>query len=168
VQNQNTFEIGDWIVHNNYGVGEIRKIEERPLHGELESCYKVRTKNAIYWLPVARSDNPRVRRVVNKDRLKKALTVLKSAPENMTNNYRSREARIKKVIFESGSLVKMAELLRDLLARGKSKKLNTTERNAIEKLEERFIREWSASREVSIDKARSGFQEIIVNNFLSS
>jgi RNA polymerase-interacting CarD/CdnL/TRCF family regulator len=163
-----TFEVGDWIVHNWYGVGEIRKVEERPIHGEELNCYRVETKDAIYWLPVENADNDRTRRVVNKSRFQKALRALKAKPEKMAKNYRTRNAHIKEVVFESGSLIKMAGLLRDLLALRKSKKLNNTEKGAVERIRERMVREWSACKDIPVEEARTKLQTIVVNNFDAS
>lgn len=161
--NLNTFEVGDWIVHNWYGVGEIKKVEERPIHGEETDCYRVKTKDGIYWLPVGNADNDRTRRVVNKSRFKKALRTLKAEPKKMAKNYRTRNARIKEIVFESGSLVKMAGLLRDLLALREQKKWNNTEKSAVENIRERIVREWSACRDIPVEEARTKLQSIVID-----
>lgn len=160
-----TFEVGDWIVHNWYGVGEIKKVEERPIHGEEIDCYRVKTKDAIYWLPIENAVNDRTRRVVNKSRFRKAMKALKGKPKEMAKNYRTRNARIKEVVFESGSLIKMAGLLRDIMALRKNKKLNNTEKMAAENIRERIVREWSACKEIPVEEARGKFEKIMINNF---
>lgn len=160
-----SFEVGDWIVHNWYGVGEIKKLEERPIHGEEIKCYRVKTKDATYWLPVENAVNDRTRRVVNKTRFNKALKALKDKPQKMAKNYRTRNARIREIIFESGSLVKMAGLLRDLLNLRKKKKLNNTEKTAVDKIRERIVREWSACRDIPVEEARTKLQNIVIENF---
>ena len=32
--------IGDWVVHYAYGIGQIKKIEEKPIHGDLRRVLK--------------------------------------------------------------------------------------------------------------------------------
>lgn len=159
------FEVGDWIVHKYYGVGEIKDTEKRPIHGEKVECYRVKTKDAAYWLPVQNADNERIRRVANKSRFKKAISELKGEPEKMAKNYRTRNARIKQIMFENGSLVKMAGLFRDLMALKEGKKLNNTEKFAVEKIRERFVREWSVCKDVPLEEARSQFKNIEHNQF---
>ena len=166
--NMETFTVGDWIVHNRYGIGEIKALEERPIHGESMDCFRVKTKDATYWLPIENANNDRTRRVVNKARFKRALDALKDQPKKMAKNYRTRNARIREIIYESGSLEKMAGLLRDLLALRKSKKLNTTEKNAVDKIRERMVREWSVSRDIPVEEARTKLQKIVINNFGSA
>ncbi len=46
---------GDWIVHKSYGVGQIRKIETKPIHGKEVNAFRVKTKTAVYWLPIKKS-----------------------------------------------------------------------------------------------------------------
>lgn len=162
-----TFEVGDWIVHNWYGVGEIKNVEERKIHGEKIECYRVKTKDAVYWLPIENADNDRTRRVVNKSRFKKALNTLKGKPQDMPKNYRTRYAQIKE-IYESSSLVKMAALLRDLLALRKKKNLSDTEKVAVENLKERIVREWSVCRDIPVKDARTKLQQIVIAIFDSN
>jgi len=156
------YSVGDWIVHNNYGVGQIKKIEERPIHGEKVRTFRVKTKDSIYWVPVKKSDNPRIRRVVNKTKLRRAIRTLKSKPKKMNKNYRTRNAKIKEV-FLSGSLQKMAKLLRDLLALRHEKKFNNTEKDAVEKIQERFIREYAICYEIPPEEASARFRDIIAH-----
>jgi CarD family transcriptional regulator len=148
------FDVGDWIVHNAYGVGQIRKIEKRPIHGEKVKTFRVRTKDSVYWLPLENSDNPRVRSVVNKRELRKVFRILKSRPKAMAKNYKTRNARIRED-FEDGSLKRLAKLMRDLIHLGKQKKYNMTEQGAIDKIEKRFTREYAACHEILIEEARS-------------
>ncbi len=154
------FTVGDWIVHNSYGVGQIKKIEEKPIHGEKVRTFRVKTKDSVYWVPVKKSDNPRIRRVVNKAKLKRAIRTMKSKPKPMAKNYKTRNARIRSD-FESGSVQKMAKLLRDLLALGKKKKFNNTEKEAVEKIQDRIIREYAVCYEIPIEEASVKFWDIV-------
>jgi RNA polymerase-interacting CarD/CdnL/TRCF family regulator len=106
--------------------------------------------------------------VVNKSRFRKAMKALKGKPKEMAKNYRTRNARIKEVVFESGSLIKMAGLLRDIMALRKNKKLNNTEKMAAENIRERIVREWSACKEIPVEEARGKFEKIMINNFGSA
>jgi RNA polymerase-interacting CarD/CdnL/TRCF family regulator len=154
------FTVGDWIVHNTYGVGQIKDIEKKPIHGEKVRTFRVRTKNGVYWVPVKRADQPYIRRVVNKRKLRRALRAVKSKPKKMAKNYKTRNATIKEV-FEDGSALKMARLMRDILALRDSKKLNMTEKNAVDKIQERFSREYAVCYDVSIEEARRKVAEAI-------
>ena len=155
-----TYEVGDWIVHNAYGVGQIKKIETKPIHGEKVETFRVRTKDSVYWLPVEEADTSRIRRVVNKRKLRRALKAVKSKPKEMAKNYKTRNATIKDV-FLDGSFMKMAKLLRDLLALQKRKKWNMTETDAVERIKQRFSREYAVCYEVPIEEGRQKISELI-------
>jgi CarD family transcriptional regulator len=154
------YDVGDWIVHNAYGVGQIKSIEKRPVHGEKVKTFKVKTKNATYWLPVQEADNSRIRRVVNKRKLRRAMRALRSKPEEMAENYKSRNAFIREV-FQDGSFLKLARLLRDVLALREHKALNMTEKDAVEKITERFAREYAVCYDVPLTDARRKINETI-------
>jgi len=158
VSEQLAFDVGDWIVHAYYGVGQIDSVEERPVHGETTDCYRVLTRDAEYWVPIDDGENPRIRPVASRSRIYRALRALKKPAEKMHKNYRTRQARISEVL-SSSSLLDMARLLRDLRGRQKARKLNTTDREAFELIKERFTREWAAAMEIKPETARGRLKE---------
>jgi RNA polymerase-interacting CarD/CdnL/TRCF family regulator len=158
--NEAIYSVGDWIVHNTYGVGQIKKIEKKPIHGEKVRTFRVRIKNGVYWVPVKEADTPNIRRVVNKRKLRRAIRAIHSKPKEMAKNYKTRNAKIKE-IFLDGSLMKMARLLRDIIALSEQKKLNMTENSAVDKITERLSREYAVCYDVPIEEARREIQKSI-------
>lgn len=154
------YSVGDWIVHNRYGIGQIKAIQKIPIHGEEKQTFRVKTKDAEYWVPLENADNPRIRRVVTKQKLRRAMRILRGKPEKMAKNYKVRHAKIKKV-FQNGSIYKMARLLRDLLNLKNDKKLNNTEYDAVQKLIGRFEREYAVCYEVPVVQAREVFNDYL-------
>ena len=72
-QNAQQYSIGQWVVHSQYGVGQIKQIERVPLHGnmeEKEKCFTVQTKEGVFWFPVNQNDNPRVRPITSEKKFK--------------------------------------------------------------------------------------------------
>ena len=59
------FTTGDWVVHLYYGVGQIKAIEEKPIDGEKQDCYKVKTKNSTFWFPTIDEDKRPLNRALN-------------------------------------------------------------------------------------------------------
>ena len=43
------YSIGKWVVHSQYGVGQIKKTEMMPLHGEQTECFKVHVGIALFY-----------------------------------------------------------------------------------------------------------------------
>ena len=137
-KDKETFSKGDWIIHRQYGVGQIVGIEKKRLNRKTKRFYKVKTKNSTFWLPVEKAVNSRVNPLPSKQKIKQALAVLKKPARKMSKDVKQRQKRIKKVRSE-GSLVATAKLVRDLTARRSESRLNTTEQRALERLTNRFL-----------------------------
>ena len=55
-----SFAVGDWIVHKWYGIGQIKKIEKKPIEGEKVRVFNVAIEDGAFFVPVNDEDNPRV------------------------------------------------------------------------------------------------------------
>jgi RNA polymerase-interacting CarD/CdnL/TRCF family regulator len=159
-EQEQIYDIGDWIVHLTYGVGQVKKLEKMPIGGNSQKCYQVRTDDGVFWLPLKNADNERVRPVAGPRRIHRALKALRKAPKKMAGNYKKRRKRIREVILD-GDLKTDLTLVRDLNNRQFKKGLNATEQNAFNTIKKRFVKEWSISKGIKIQEARKKF-----NNFL--
>jgi len=154
-------EVGDWLLHSYYGLGQVQAEEVRPIHGDKTETYRVETRDAEYWVPVDNVDNPRIRQTASKRAFRKAVRLLKKEPETMQKNYRSRHARIREVL-NSGSLEGMTRLIRDLRARRKRRgKLNQTEKNAQKMLRRRISREWAVVMGTDLESAQQKLNKAV-------
>ena len=147
-----TYAIGDWVVHLTYGVGQVKKIEKKPIGGTMKKCYHVRTDDGVFWLPIDNDDNVRVRPIAGPKRIQRALNFLKKAPKKMAANFQSRRKQIQRVSLD-GDLNTDLKLVRDLNARQFKKGLNATEQNAFNTIVKRFLQEWSLSKGIEIGEA---------------
>ena len=150
---EQTYAVGDWLVHLIYGVGQIEKLETRPIHGFEQLCYRVRTDDSTFWLPVDNADNQRVRPLAAPKRIQRAIDILRKAPQKMAANFQTRRKRIRKVSLD-GDLSTDLKLVRDLNGRQFRKGLNSTEQEAFDSIIKRFLKEWSLSRGIEIQEAR--------------
>jgi RNA polymerase-interacting CarD/CdnL/TRCF family regulator len=158
--NENLYEIGDWIVHLIYGVGQIKKLEEKPVGGIERLCYRVQTEDGVFWLPVDNADNERVRPLAGPELIQHALEILRKAPQKMAANFQTRRKRIRKVSLD-GDLDTDLKLVRDLNARQFKKGLNATEQEALNTIVKRFLQEWSLSKDIEIREARQTFERFL-------
>lgn len=159
-EQEKTFEVGDWIVHLTYGVGQIKKLEKMPIHGTQQTCYRVRTEDGVFWLPVDNADNERVRPVAGPKRIQRALAALRKAPQKMAGNFQTRRKRIREVSLD-GDLSTDLKLVRDLNARQFKKGLNATEQDAFNTIVKRFLQEWSLSKGIETREARQNLERFL-------
>ena len=157
---EQTYKKGDWVVHLIYGVGQVRKIEKKPIGGNMKKCYRVRTNDGVFWLPTDNADNERVRPIAGSKRIQRALKALKSAPKKMAANFQSRRKRIRRVTLD-GDLDTDLKLVRDLNARQFKKGLNDTEQDAFNTIVKRFLQEWSLSKGIEIEEAHHRLERFL-------
>lgn len=163
--NELPYSVGDWIVHHFYGVGQVKKVEKKRLNKTKALYYKVEAKDSVYWVPVEKSDSKRIRPVTSKTRLKKALRLLKKAPDEMDPNHKKRESRINEIKTE-GRLSSICQIVRDLSAKERQKPLSTREKHALETFKDLLLREWSVCVGISIDDARHELQDSLQESWM--
>ena len=159
-----TYSLGDMVIHSYYGVGQIETIEIKPINGIEVECFKVKTENSIYWFPTNTLDNPRVHPVASQDLIQRAINILKSAPQGLENDPHQWKERIDDV-QTAGDILAISNLLRDLAAVKTQKKLNQIQDQALNNLEDRFLREWSASSGDDVNSIRPLLKTYLQESF---
>ncbi len=154
------FSKGDWIVHAYYGVGQIIGVEHKQIGDKKVKYYKVEARNSTFFVPVKNAENERVRPVASKYMLRKAINILKDKPQELDNDHNQRKRQILDMLGEC-TLVANAQLVRDLLYRRKSHRLNDHEENTLAKVTARLVREWAISLDLSPEEAQSRFDNLV-------
>jgi RNA polymerase-interacting CarD/CdnL/TRCF family regulator len=162
---ENTYSVGDWIVHHIYGVGQVKKVEKKRLNQTKNLYYKVQADDSIFWIPVKRTDSNRVRPLSSASSLKKALRQLKKAPHEMDSNYKKRENRINRIRTE-GKVSSICQMVRDLSAKEREKPLNTKEKRALEEFKDLLLREWSVCIGITIQDAQRELQKALQESWM--
>jgi RNA polymerase-interacting CarD/CdnL/TRCF family regulator len=85
--------------------------------------------------------------VASQELIQRAIEILRSAPQSLENDPLQWKERIDAVQTD-GDFLAISSLVRDLTALKTKKKLNQTQDQALNNLEERLLREWAASLEV--------------------
>jgi len=120
---------GDWIVHANYGVGQVKGIEKKELDGEKKIFFRVKTFEGVYWLSVVKTDVEYIRPITSEHQLNRALTIIRKPPEKLPENHTARGKLITEAL-KNPSLYPKARMLRDLHGKQQESKLNFTEEDA--------------------------------------
>ena len=152
------FTTGDWVVHLYYGVGQIKAIEEKPIGGENQDCYKVKTKNSTFWFPTTDFDNPRIRPVVSDDLIRKVIYHLRRKAGELETDSKYWKKKIE-VVKSNGDIISISKLVRDLSTIQVVRGLNESESKALEFFTDRLVREWASSTKEEVNKVRPVLQE---------
>jgi CarD family transcriptional regulator len=155
------FDVGDWIVHYYYGVGEVVDIVDKVLDGQQETYIKVETPDIEYWLPRDKSDAEHIKPVRSEQEFDQAIEIMSESPD-LESGTQSRNKRLIYQRWLDGSLPARAALLRDLHGRDKIKGLSYDDKNTYEKAEKFFINEWVISNpSLSKIKAKQKLNEAL-------
>jgi len=157
---KNEFEVGSWIVHPNYGVGMISKVEKKRVNKEKARYYRVEAEDTTYWIPVERIEESRVRKVISRSGFRKAIQLLKKSPQKMDPNYKQRQSRIKDVLSK-GLFRSTIRLARDLWARNHKKNLNDSERTTLRKIMDNLIAEWAVVESINPKEASKELNRLL-------
>ena len=150
----------DWIVHLYHGVGQVISIESKQLDGNKVKYYKVQTKDSLYWVPVGKVDEDRIRPLSTPEEIDKALRIISRRPREMSDDHMQRKNQINDV-RAIGALDEVTKIIRDLNARQVAEKLNDSEERALNHFTDRLISEWTVSKDISTDEARQILTEIL-------
>ncbi|HBY09574.1 MAG TPA: hypothetical protein DEH22_17975 [Chloroflexi bacterium] len=169
--NTEQYRVGQWIVHSQHGIGQIKQTEKLSLHGDIQTkelCFQVQTENGVFWFPVNQSDNPRVRPIITQENFNNALETLQEPPEDTDAHHNILKGRINEAQHD-GSIRTTVKLVRDLAARSSVKRsLNILEDKALKLHTERIIREWSLCFEISEKEARKKFEMLLNHSNLQT
>lgn len=148
-----TFSPGDWVVHRNYGIGQIKAIETKTIGEKETTYYKIEAhNNSMIWAPVT-SEEKLLRSAASKDEFAEVVQVLKRPSHRMNTHFQTRIARIRQVSRE-GNPVMLARTVRDLWARRSRRgQLSSTEESHWRRLADRLIAEWTVSMGLDETKA---------------
>ena len=156
------FAEDDWIVHQNYGIGQIKGIETREIAGKKNSYYKVVAHDSTYYVPLDESGSDRVRPVTSTSNMRRIIRTLQKPSKEFSDDYKERKREIRERLDE-GSLISKARMVRDLAAWRKAHRLNTTEEEILDQLTERLVMEWSVCMEIEINEVRGKLRSLLAN-----
>ena len=157
---QQMFSKKDWVVHRQYGIGQIQGTETKAISGEEDTYYRLEMANGTVWVPVDKLNEDLFRPVASEEDIEQVKRILRRKPNKMDNNYKRRRKRIKTV--EMGdSLLDLARLVRDLWNRHKNRTLSNTEQTALRRLSDRLANEWAVCMDIELEEAHQHLEEIL-------
>jgi len=137
-----TFSSGDFVVYPTHGVGKIIGVEEQTIGGDTLELFIIDFEQDRMKLrvPVEKAKISGLRRLSSRDRLKTAMSTLKSAPRVKRTMW-SRRAQEYEAKINSGDLISIAEVVRDLYRSERQPEQSYSERQLYEAALDRMARE---------------------------
>lgn len=159
---QQQWAAGKWIVHRQFGVGEILCREDKTISGETGEYFRVKTHDSMIWLPVNDVSDD-WRSILNEEEFGEVIEALKRPPQEMASHYQSRNGRINRARSQNDPLTS-ARLIRDLRGRWQREgKLRNIERDALRTLTRSLVQEWALSYGLKLSTARKRLMNLLRN-----
>ena len=109
------FSIGDQIVHPKHGAGQITGQKHLKIVEGFENYYviEVGEKGLVVHIPIRKMEELGVRPIMARSKLSRVMDTLRSAPHRLSENFKTRQARVKEKL-KTGRPLEIAEVVRDL------------------------------------------------------
>lgn len=137
--------IGDYAVCPGHGVGQVIEIEERALGDEVKYFYtiKVISNGMNVMIPVDSKDG--VRGLIDNGGIDEVFALLKHHDVKVDTSTWNRRYRDYMAKIKTGSLLEIAEVLRDLFLLKNSKNLSDSEKDMLKRCRDLIAQEISLS-----------------------
>ena len=148
------FDVGDYVVYPKHGVGRVVELQDEEIAGMKLQLYVLRFEKERMTLrvPVNKVESIGMRKLSSDKTLRQALDTLKGKPKVKRTMW-SRRAQEYEAKINSGDLVSIAEVTRDLFRADDQPEQSYSERQLYEQALDRMAREIAAVNKMSETEA---------------
>ncbi len=157
------FQIGALAVYPAHGVGVIESIQDREVAGLLQRFYIMRLLDTdmIIMIPTNNASNIGLRTVIDSNAVAEVFDILKERPTRLNNQTWNRRYRDYMDKIKTGSLFRVAEVLRDLTLLKLEKELSFGERKMLDTAKNLLVKELSLVNNKEEDEIEALLQELL-------
>ena len=156
------FDVGDYVVYPKHGVGRVIELQKSEIAGMALELYVLRFEKERMTLrvPTNKAESVGMRKLSSNKQMDEALTTLKGKPRVKRTMW-SRRAQEYEAKINSGDLVSIAEVVRDLFRAEDQPEQSYSERQIFEAAASRLARELAAMEQVDEPTALKKLIEIL-------
>lgn len=159
-----SFQVGDTVVYPHHGAATIQEIKKRAIKGEEKLYLKLQVAHGdlVIEVPAENCDLVGVRDVVGEEGVEKVFNVLRAEfveePANWSRRYK---ANVEKL--QSGDVIKVAEVIRDLWRREQDRGLSTGEKRMLSKARQILVSELALAEKKEESEAEALLDEVLAS-----
>ncbi|MDP4605275.1 MAG: CarD family transcriptional regulator [Erythrobacter sp.] len=156
------FDVGDYVVYPKHGVGRVIELQSEEIAGMQLELYVLRFEKERMTLrvPVGKVEAIGMRKLSSDKTLKQAMETLKGKPKVKRTMW-SRRAQEYEAKINSGDLVSIAEVTRDLFRPEDQPEQSYSERQIFEAASSRLARELAAMEETDEPTALNKILDVL-------
>ena len=158
----NAFDVGDYVVYPKHGVGRVIELQEQEIAGMKLELYVLRFEKERMTLrvPMNKVEAIGMRKLSSDKTLREALETLTYKPKVKRTMW-SRRAQEYEAKINSGDLVSIAEVTRDLFRADDQPEQSYSERQIFEAASSRLARELAAMEETDEQTALGKILDVL-------
>ena len=162
IAKQLAFEVGDYVVYPKHGVGRVVEIQRQEIAGIPLELFVLRFEKERMTLrvPINKAEAVGMRKLSSQATLNEALTTLKGKPRIKRTMW-SRRAQEYEAKINSGDLVSIAEVVRDLHRAEDQPEQSYSERQIYEAAIGRLARELAAMENIDEPAAQQKIEQVL-------
>ncbi|MCK5042071.1 MAG: CarD family transcriptional regulator [Sphingomonadales bacterium] len=156
------FKIGTHVVYPKHGVGRVVAIETQIFSGISLELYVIKFEKEKMTLrvPINKAEITGMRKLANPDTVENAFTTLKGKARIKRTMW-SRRAQEYEAKINSGDLISIAEVVRDLHRKGDQPEQSYSERQIYESAIGRLARELAAVEDIEENEAIERLEKVL-------
>jgi CarD family transcriptional regulator len=160
-----SFKIGELIVYPAHGVGRITNIEEQEIAGVKLELYIVDFEKEKLRLkvPTSRAEQKGLRHLADRSLVEQAMKVIRGRARIKRVMW-SRRAQEYDAKINSGDMIAVSEVIRDLYRSERQPEQSYSERQLFEQALARFARELAAIRKIDEDQCIKELEDFLARN----
>jgi CarD family transcriptional regulator len=160
-----TFKVGELVVYPAHGVGRITNVEEQEIAGAKLELYIVDFEKEKLRLkvPTNRAEQKGMRHLADRMMIETAMKVIRGRARIKRTMW-SRRAQEYDAKINSGDMIAVAEVIRDLYRSERQPEQSYSERQLFEQALARFSRELAAVRKVDEDQCIKELEDYLARN----
>ena len=149
------FKVGEYAVYPSHGIGKIIDIDNTTVLGEDFSCYLMlfEKEKLTIKVPVKNSEKIGLRPLVSKAQMEEVFTILRSGIKKLKGMW-SRRAQEYESKINSGNIILLAEVLRDLTRDIEDGERSYSERIIYETAVSRLASEYATIYKIDFEEAK--------------
>ncbi len=154
-EKKHNFKINDVVIYPSHGIGRIIDIETTMVVGQDFSCFLLyfEKERLTIKVPMKNAHKIGIRHLVSKEQMDEVFAILRSGVKKMKGMW-SRRAQEYESKINSGDIVALAEVLRDLARDIEDGQRSYSERIIYETATARLAAEYGAVYKISYEEAR--------------
>ena len=158
------FNKGDYVVYPSYGPGKVLAIKKEIINGKRIQVLIISiNERVVLRVPVEKIKTLGLRKLSTDNRLRDAISILKSKGKKKKKTMWSRRAQEYEAKILSGNLVSIAEVLKELYKKDSFDESSFSEKQIYASALDRLSRELGAMQKLDKEVAVKKLEDILLN-----